>query len=385
MKKKFINMIKKSISFHSQREGNSMKKGTTIVLFSVIAIEMMMLSGCTNQTTNNNSSSQQTIHDEFTTNSTGGTYELGNRTVTVTVPQQAVSQQLTITLDSVPDPPYQTDVTLTDCYSFGPNGTVFSSPITLRLPYTPSEIPSTVLLGNLSLFILSGTQWQKINGSYVDTIQHTVTGTTTHFCLIGAGFIPPEKAEHTTTHNDSQKNNSAIITFEVHVQTYHYETNITLWPDHPDDIDYTYYSGAYISWDPQPYVRYYTVTNHFNGNQKPFQTLSGSCEFRDWGKEWCPRLPYADPDNMTVFLGPAELVPNPNHLDYRGLYTIGSYLNGNPVVDGSKHGKLVYNIYDKFDNTEHLTRGQINAVEQEMDAFVTSYIEGWTYTVEPFT
>ena len=366
-----------------------MKKRTMYVLFSITAIGVLLLSGCTNQTTNNNTTnnntSQQSVYDEFTTNSTGGTYELGNGLVSVSVPQLAVSQPLTITMQSIPDPPYQTDVTLTDCYSFGPNGTVFSSPISLKLPYTPSKIPSNVYLGNLSLFILSGTEWQKIDGSFVDTIQHTVTGTTTHFCLIGAGFIPPEKLTHTKERNNSQKNNSAIITFEVPVQTYHNETNFTPWPDRPNDVDYFYYSGAYISWDPQPYVRYYTVTNHFNGNPKPNQAISGSCDFRKWGIESCPFLTYGRPDNRTVFLGPAEQTLNPNHLDYVGLYTIGSYASRFPEIDGSKHGMFVFNIATTFDMTEHLTRGQMDAVEKEMDAFVTSYVEGWTYTVEPFT
>jgi hypothetical protein len=362
-----------------------MKKRTLGVLFSVIAIGVLLLSGCTNQTTNNNNTSGQTTHDEFTTNSTGGTYELGNGLVTVSVPQLAVSQPITVTMDSVTDPPYETNVTLTDCYSFGPNGTVFLLPIRLKLPYTPSKIPSNISLANLSLFSLSGTEWQKIDNCIVDIIQHTVTGTTTHFCLIGAGFIPPEKLQHTKERNNSQNNNSAIITFEVPVQTFHHETNNTPDPYYPNRVDYFYYSGAYISWDPQPYVRYYTVTNHFNGNSKPNQPIQGSCDYQDWGKEWCPLFTYPQPDNKILFLGPPEQTPNPNHLDYKGMYTLGTYTSQFPEIDGSKHGMFVLNIYAQFYNTEGLTRGQMDAIEKEMDAFVTSYVEGWTYTVEPFT
>lgn len=357
-----------------------MKKRTILVLFSIITISILFCSGCTTPNTNNN---QQPSHNssEGPTTTVGERYSFMNDQVHITVPPNALQQQVTLTVDPVDNPPVDSSANISKCYSFGPDREQFNEKVAITLPYDTSQYPSDFPFSILSLFYYHNLEWNKLTPCIVDTAQHTVTGSVMHFCMIGVGYDPKDHPQS----NHNQNNSSAIITFEVPVQTFHYETNYIPSPTHPDRVDYRYYCGAYIAWDPQPYVRYYTVINHFNGNPKPKQAISQSCDYRDWGKEWCPLLPYGDPDNRTVFLGPPNQTPAPNHLDYVGLYTIGSYLNGNPVIDGSKHGKFVFNIHTYFDPIENLTRGQMVAVEKQMDEFLASYIEGWTYTVEPFT
>lgn len=293
----------------------------------------------------------------------------------------ALQQQVTLTVDPVDNPPVDSSVNISNCYSFGPDREQFNEKVTITLPYDPSRYPSDFPFSILSIFYYQDLEWNKLTPCTVDTTQHTVTGSVMHFCMIGVGY---DLKDHPQS-NHNQNNSSAIYTFEVPVQTFYYETSNTAYYGHPDELDYWYYCGAYISWDPQPYVRYYAVTNHFNGNPKPKQAIYGGCDFRDWGKEWCPFVTYGDPDNKTVFIGPPNLTPALNHLDYMGNYTISMVFGNHSVINSSKHGMWVLNMDTHFRFTEHLTRAQMIAVERQMDTFLASYVQGWTYTVEPFT
>jgi hypothetical protein len=350
-----------------------MKKRSLCVLFCITAISVLLVSGCTNQTPNNNNTSQ-TIHDEFSVNATGGDYELGDGLAFITVPQDAVGQQITITMDSVVDPPYDTNLTFLNCYTFGPEGTVFASPITLGLTYDSSRIPSGVPAENLSLYMLSGTIWSMIQNYVVDTSRNRVSGPVFHFSMVGVGLIPPEVLEKTKERNESQKNNSASITFEAPVQIYQFETNYTPWPTRPTEIDYSYHCGGYIAWDPSPYVRYYELNIHYNGNSIHTQNLVGSCDYRAWGANWCPLYPYVWDETTTKYIGG---LPVPDEINF-----IGTFDNDKFAFGFDKHGTTVFNIYSDFDHSEGLSRAQIDAVEKEMLEFTERYVAGWTFTVK---
>lgn len=362
-----------------------MKKRTLCVLLSITAIGVILLSGCTNQTTNNNTNNtptQETIHDEFATNAAGGSYDLANGLVHFDVPENAIQQQITLTVDSVDDPPYDTDIVLINCYSFGPAWTMFNDNINLTLQYDPSKIPSNISTSILNLFSIPDqeTSWSKIQNCVVDTTHQTVTGPILHFSMIGVGYNPKDHPQ--SDHN--QNNSSAIITFEVPVQLFEYESSYA-WPSHPQDVDYTYYCGAYIAWEPQPYVRYYAVTTHYNGNPSHNQSIFSYCYYPDWGKTECPLLPRSEPDGKIVFLGPYELVPSPNPLDYYGLYTLSSYFDPIWGIDLNQHGMSVSSIDASFDYYDGWTRAQMDTIEKEAYEFLQKYVQGWTYTVEPFT
>jgi len=353
-----------------------MKKRSLGIMFSITAIGLLLLSGCTNQTTDN-MNTPQTIHDEFTTNATGGQYDLADGLVHFDVPPNAIQQNVTLTVDSVADPPYDTDVVLTNCYTFGPDGTMFNAPVNLTLQYDASKIPSTVPTDNLSLFVLSDTAWSKIQNCVVDSTHHTVTGRILHFSIVGVGFIPPEELEQTNERNESQDNNSAIITFDVAVQLFEYETNHTALVGHPEKIDYAYTCGAYIAWTPSPYVRYYEVNIHFNGNTKHSQNLWSYCDYRQWGQT-CPLDNPGWDDTTTSYLGN---LPVPNEREYLGIYN--NYFEDDTThYLWGKHGMGVFSVSTEFDYSEGLTRGQMDAVEEEMYEFMASYVQGWTFTIK---
>jgi hypothetical protein len=209
----------------------------------------------------------------------------------------------------------------------------------------------------------------------VDSTLRTVTGQIAHFSMIGVGFIPPEDLEHSSEQNDSE-NTSASITFEVPVQFYENETIYTPHPDSPEEIDVSYFCCAYIAWAPSPYVRYYEVTVHYNNNNMHEQAVFSSCEYQDWGKTGCTLLPFGLPDGRTIFIGPGTIT-YPNMQDYAGTYD-----NSPNVFGADKHGITVCGLYTHYDHTDGLTRGQIDAVEKEMYDFLTSFVQGWTYTIK---
>ncbi len=353
-----------------------MKKRTVGALLSIVLLAVLLLSGCANQTSNNanNTPSALPIHDECTITATGGEYDLADERVHFSVPENATLQDVAVTLDSVPDPPYDSDIVLANCYTFGPEGTVFADNVSLTMQYNPSKIPADTPADILHLFVLSGTEWMKIQGCVADTAHQTVTGPITHFSTIGIGYIPSEKLEHTREHNESQKNTSASITFDVPVQLYEYETNFTPWENYPDQIDYSFYCGAYIAWDPSPYVRYYELHIHFNGNPKPAQSIFSSCDYQEWGKAWCTLYPYGWTETTTRYLGN---LPVPDERGY-----IGTYDNARSIIGSDKHGMTLANLHSDFDYVDGYTRAQINDIEQEMREFVASYTAGWTYTVK---
>lgn len=358
-----------------------MKKRTLIVLFSITTIGALILSGCTNQTPNN-TNNQQTINEEFTTDATGGNYDLAGGLIHVDIPQNAVQQQINITVDSIPDPPYDTDVVLSNCYSFGPEGTMFNDNINLTLQYDTSIIPSNISTDIMHLFSLaeSDTTWSKIQNCVVDSSRHTVTGPILHFSMIGVGYTNQDYLYQQSTHN--QNNSSAIITFEVPVQLVEWE-DIFTWPSGEEDKT-VYNCGAVCAWDPQPYVRYYAVTIHFNGNPSHSQPIVGSCDYRRWNTSSCRFLPYPDPDNKVVFLGPLDQIPGIDIQDHYGSYSLSLYIP-KAGIDPSKHGIGRFSMYTDFYSDENLTRGEMDAIEDEMYAFTQSYVAGWTVTVQPFT
>lgn len=66
-------------------------------------------------------------------------------------------------------------------YELGPTGTQFAQPVMLTIPYSPAALPAGLDPSQLFLYTLVGSTWQVSQGSYPDTVAHTVTGPITHF------------------------------------------------------------------------------------------------------------------------------------------------------------------------------------------------------------
>ncbi len=129
----------------------------------------------------------------------------------------------------------------------------------------------------------------------------------------------------------------------------------------------------------KPYVRYYEITPHFNGNTKPTQNLLGSGDFREWGKvAWSPLQPYSNQENEIYFLGSgAYTYPNPDN--YLGIFD-----NNLNWREQGLHGTVILSVNTFFEYPDRdFTAEEIYNTEKAMREFTQSYIDGWTFTVKP--
>ena len=116
----------------------------------------------------------------------GGTVSSRVGGAVLTFPAGALSANLAITTALMTDPPASPGLVSALAYDFGPSGSQFAQPVTINLHYQSSQLPAGVSPIFLRLFLRNGSAWDSVPGSSVDTVAHTVTGTTTHF----SGFAP---------------------------------------------------------------------------------------------------------------------------------------------------------------------------------------------------
>jgi hypothetical protein len=75
-------------------------------------------------------------------------------------------------------------------YQLGPEGATFDPPVTLKMIYDPSQIPSGVDENNLKIGYWDGNMWQ-VQDSTVDSANHTVITQINHFSEYAVISVPP--------------------------------------------------------------------------------------------------------------------------------------------------------------------------------------------------
>jgi len=89
---------------------------------------------------------------------------------------------------NVPAPPANRNIV--SAVDFGPEGTIFSSPMTVVFGYDPTQVPNTTNPNNMSLECYNNVTNQWVNCDYtVDTQNHQITALISHFSLY-AVMIP---------------------------------------------------------------------------------------------------------------------------------------------------------------------------------------------------
>ena len=137
---------------------------------------LMVITGCggNGSTTSDNDSTTAII------STSGGSITTPSGDTTLTVPAGALDSETTITIGlcSRETPPGN----LVGVYEFSPDGQTFSFPVTISIKYDPDSIPASMDPSDLRLAYLSGNgTWEIIPGSTVDTINHIISGQTSHF------------------------------------------------------------------------------------------------------------------------------------------------------------------------------------------------------------
>jgi hypothetical protein len=191
----------------------------------------------------------------------------------------------------------------------------------------------------------------------------------------------PSATVSSTPSPSPTQNNSAIYTFTVTPTITSYES---YWNDSGKLYETTFHVNVQITWDKNqaPYVRYYEITPHFNGNTKPTQNLwGGTAEFREWGlKSWASLEKSNWVENEIYFLGSGAInYPDPSH--YVGIYDN----NLNWTKEGL-HGVVIGSMtttYEWVFDDAGATEADLAKTEQAMLEFAESYFEGWTFSVKP--
>lgn len=123
----------------------------------------------------------------------GGTLSPTTGTVELVVPAGALDATLTVTIDQITPPPTRVNrAVVTRVFEFGPAGTRFETPATLRLKYEipdelrlPSGYPEDVTF--MQIWNPSTQRWTGVTGETVDLATETITAPLNHFTILAAG------------------------------------------------------------------------------------------------------------------------------------------------------------------------------------------------------
>jgi len=112
--------------------------------------------------------------------STGGTVTVNVFEINVTVnvlvvSPNAIPENMTVTVQQIPPENAGAYVMLSHIFDVGPNGTNFTTPATLTLPYDENKLPAGVSEDNLAIYYLNDSgNWERVGG-YVNKATKTVS------------------------------------------------------------------------------------------------------------------------------------------------------------------------------------------------------------------
>ena len=120
---------------------------------------------------------------------------------------------ITVTRQATPPAPPAGSYFLGIGYDFGPNGATFSKPVRITITYNPAELPAGVSETNLVLayYDTATKQWVTIPGGIVNTADHTITVSVSHFTLFSV--MSPKVT--TTTTKPANNTKGLLITLLV--------------------------------------------------------------------------------------------------------------------------------------------------------------------------
>ena len=111
----------------------------------------------------------------------GGTVRSSDGNVSAVIPAGALAQPTPITIAPAAISPASAVVVPGSAYKLGPSGTQFAQPVTVTIKYDPAAVRAGTPQEVLGLYTAGAASWSAIAGGTVDTVAHTVQGTTTHF------------------------------------------------------------------------------------------------------------------------------------------------------------------------------------------------------------
>ncbi len=109
----------------------------------------------------------------------GATFSNQSGTVTLVVPPNALSTQVTLTLSNAIAPPSSVRLLAGTAFELAPLATSFTQPVSITIKYDDALVPAGFSEGELQLYRVAGPVWQLVDGSTANTDANSVTGTVT--------------------------------------------------------------------------------------------------------------------------------------------------------------------------------------------------------------
>ncbi len=131
-----------------------------------------------------------TVFDGRVIGAAGGLVARPDSSAILQIPAGALAANTTITIAATASPPANPRLIAGTAYDFGPSGTTFAQPVTVRLKYSAAA----AVAADPTLFRLhryNGTSWQEVAGSTVDQAQREITGRTSSFSTYAIVALPP--------------------------------------------------------------------------------------------------------------------------------------------------------------------------------------------------
>lgn len=143
-----------------------------------------------------------TVREGAVVGGSGGTVTAASGNVSVAVPAGALSNSVPVSVTPVASPPANPKLVAGTAYEFGPDGTTFSQPVTIKIKYDASNVGAATP-ANFRLHKYANGAWNPLAGSTVDPATRTVTGQTSSFSLYAVLEVVPV-AQVTVTPGSSQ-------------------------------------------------------------------------------------------------------------------------------------------------------------------------------------
>lgn len=131
-----------------------------------------------------------TVKEGAVIGAAGGVVMALGGTVTLIVPQGALTSNVQITVQAVPNPTPTPRLVAGTAIELGPTGQQFATPVMLSIRYTASQIPTSDAELLLRINHDAGGIWQPVPGSTIDVVTKAVNASLTSFGIYSALASP---------------------------------------------------------------------------------------------------------------------------------------------------------------------------------------------------
>lgn len=138
------------------------------------------------------------VQDGAMIGAAGGTINAVNGAVILEVPANALTATTAMSVIPLAAPPAHAQLIPGTAYEFGPNGTTFAHPVTVRIRYETAQVPAGTDPAQFAVHRWNGNSWIPLDARTIDLPNRRISGTTTAFSPFAIIALPPNPAPSVT-------------------------------------------------------------------------------------------------------------------------------------------------------------------------------------------